>query len=216
MSNILYYGYNNSINDIVMEMHMHYANKRKTYKGILYYENNYYLTFDNLNMTIMEFIKSIISSNTIYMSQRTICLLNIEQMDYDTSCAFRIILERYTATTKFVATTIKLSGIDKPIVSRFSLRRVKIPIDKIYNTTPLANIRDKPCLDNIKKLTKQCIQKECKIVDIINDLTKIVPNDDIHSFIVKVCEIEYQYSLHKNKQIAIEAILLTCFYSKIK
>ena len=77
--NILYYGSNNTINDIIIDNSLH--NQSRTYKNIKYFENSKYLTFPSINTNILQFIKSLIQTTTINNITRKIILFNIEQCD---------------------------------------------------------------------------------------------------------------------------------------
>lgn len=210
--NILYYGCNNSINDIVInKINLEYPiinNITKTYKNFKYFENNYYLTFPTINQTILLFIKSIIQTTTINNVIRKILILNLEQLDKESSAILRIIFENYNNTTSFIATTVRLSFIDKPIVSRFSIIRIPINKQDLHVYTPASNITIKPTIIEIKKLVKKC--KNYKISDIVTDLLKITPYKQ--QFIETCSNIEYLSQYHKNKLLLIETIFLVCFY----
>lgn len=213
--NLLYYGSNEIINDYVIKLYNYNQLDIKNcyYKNFKYFYNNNFILFTTINITLIEYIKNIIRTHTINNIKRKIIIFNIELMDFDTKIAFRNILEKYFFTTKFICTTIKLSFIDKPIISRCSI--IRIPIDKKYLHifTPASEITIKPTLFEIKKLVKKC--KKFKLSDIIIDLLKITPYKNI--FIIYASNIEYQYIFHKNFNIAIESLFLICFYPpKIK
>ena len=210
--NILYYGCNNSINDTVInKINLEYPiinNITKTHKNFKYFENNYYLTFPTINQTILLFIKSIIQTTTINNVIRKILILNLEQLDKESSAILRIIFEKYNNTTSFIATTVRLSFIDKPIVSRFSIIRIPINKQDLHVYTPASNITIKPTIIEIKKLVKKC--KNYKISDIVTDLLTITPYKQ--QFIKTCSNIEYLSQYHKNKLLLIETIFLVCFY----
>lgn len=203
--NILYYGANNTINDKIIDKTIN--NQLRTHKNIKYFENNQYLLFPTLNIHILTFIKSLIQTTTINNTIRKIILLNIEQLDNDCMTFLRIILEKYNNTTVFIATTIQRSKIDKPILSRFCL--IRIPIENnIIENTPVKNINVKPTLPQIKKIVKKC--KKYLIRDIALNLLSITPYKK--QFIEHSANIEHQYCSHNNKELAIEALILVCFY----
>lgn len=209
-TNKLYYGMSNHINDIVIQK---YVNKteikhQKIYKNITYTECMSCFIFFTLNMKIIEFINSIIYTNTIDNNKRTIILCNIEQVDYDTSSAFRIILERYSTSNVFIATTVKISSIDKPIISRFMLIRVPVDQNTVYIKTPIQTIKTKPDINQIKILTKKC--KKFEVRDIIIDLINITPYKK--GYAIQASDIEHQYVIHKDKMLTIEALIISCFY----
>jgi DNA polymerase III delta prime subunit len=203
--NILYYGANNTINDKIIDKTLN--NQLRTHKNIKYFENNQYLSFPTLNIHILTFIKSLIQTTTINNIIRKIILFNIEQLDTECMTFLRIVLEKYSNTTIFIATTIKRSKIDKPILSRFCL--IRIPIENhIIENTPVKNINIKPTLPQIKKLVKKC--KKSSLRDISLHLLEITPYKK--QFIEHSANIEHQYCFHNNKELAIEALILVCFY----
>ena len=203
--NILYYGSNNTINDIIIDNSLH--NQLRTHKNIKYFENSKYLTFPTINTNILQFIKSLIQTTTINNIIRKIILFNIEQCDRECMTILRIILEKYNNTTEFIATTIQRSKIDKPILSRFIL--IRVPVQNItINVLPISSITNKPSIIDIKKITKKC--RKYSISDITIELLNITPYK--LQFIQHASNIEYQYCFHNNKDLAIEALLLVCFY----
>jgi hypothetical protein len=212
--NILYYGANDSINNDVINLHNinNLKFQDKIYKNTKYIYNNNFLLFDIINADILSFIKNTISTIPINNIKRKIIILNIEQMDLITKTAFRNILEKYYSTTSFIATTSKFSFIDKPIISRFSIIRLSIDKNKLYNETIVLNIKIKPTIIEIKHLVKK--SKIFKLKDIINDLIKITPYKQ--KFTKIASEIEYQYNNHKNIDLALETLFLVCFYPSNK
>lgn len=207
MNNILYYGNGYHFNDTIFEILKIDKNLKKSYhKNIEYIEDMKYFIFPTINQTILSFIKSIISTTTINNKPRTIILLDIDKIDYDSSSALRIILEKYSLYTHFIATSTNISKIDKPILSRFFLKRQKVPPTKII--TPLHKINYKPTIHQISELTKKCIQYNIK--DLVLDLLQITVYKT--QFIQIACDLEYQYTKHQNKHLCIENLLLNCFY----
>jgi len=203
--NILYYGANNTINDKIIDNTLH--NQTRTHKNIRYLENSQYLTFSLINIHILQFIKSLIQTTTINNKIRKIILLNIEQCDRECMTILRIILEKYNNTTQFIATTIQRSKIDKPILSRFILVRLSVENIKI-DVIPIKNITTKPTLTDIKKIIKKC--RKYSICDISLELLNITPYKS--QFIEHASNIEHQYCFHNNKDLAIETLILVCFY----
>lgn len=207
MNNILYYGNGYDFNQKIFELLNIDKNLKKSYhKNIEYIEDIKYFIFPIINKTILDFIKSIISTTTINHKPRIIILLNIDKIDYDSSSALRIILEKYSSYTHFIATSTNISKIDKPIISRFFLKRQKNVSTKII--TPLHNINYKPTVHQISELTKKCIPFNIK--DIVLDLLQITVYKT--QFIEIATDLEYQYTKHKNKHLCIENIILNCFY----
>ena len=203
--NILYYGANNTINDKIIDNSLH--NQIRTHKNIKYLENTQYLTFQVINIHILQFIKSLIQTTTINNIIRKIILLNIEQLDRECMTCLRILVEKYNNTTQFIATTIQRSKIDKPILSRFIL--IRIPVENItIEVIPIKSIDTKPTLTQIKKIVKKC--RKYTISDISLELLNITPYKS--QFIEHASDIEHQYCFHNNKDLAIETLILVCFY----
>ena len=203
--NKLYYGANNTINEKVIDPHLY--NQVRQYKMIKYFENSKYLTFPTLNLNILHYIKSIIQTKTVNNKLRKILLFNIEQLDQECMTALRILLERFSHTTEFIATTTQITKLDKPILSRFT--HIRVPVDRIVvDIAPIKNIKTKPTLEEIKKLVKKC--KRYTIKDISLQLLQITPYKN--QFIKYASNIEHQYCYHGNKELAIETLLLVCFY----
>lgn len=209
-TNILYYGMSNHINEIVIKKHIHNNDiqHEKIYKTNTYIECLSGYIFQTLNMKIIQFLNSIVYTNTIDHNKRTIILCNIEQIDYDTSSAFRIILEKFSTCNRFIATTVNISSIDKPIISRFMLIRVPVNPSTVYHRTPIQNIKTKPNIQQIKNITKKC--KKFNLRDIIIDLIHITPYKK--GYTQQASEIEHQYSIHKDKILTIETLIVSCFY----
>jgi hypothetical protein len=204
--NILYYGNGQDLNKIILDNLQIKHQKQNYYKNTGYIETPQYLIFPSINKHILQFIKSIISTSTINKIPRTIILLNIDNIDEELKYTLRIILERYSLSTRFIATTNKISKIDKPIISRFFLKRQPTSLTKI--TTPLHKINYKPTPQQINLLTKKCNQFEIK--DIVTDLLEITAYKT--QLIHIASDLEHEYSIHHNKHLCIEALLLHCFY----
>lgn len=210
--NILYYGNHFSINDRILERYKKSNNVKHEYKRIYknneYYENNSFITIPNINTTILEFVKDVIKTNTIHNYRRFVFLLNIHNIDFNCSASLRIILENYSQSTQFIATTTNISNIDKPIISRFHLNRESIPISLLHTKTPLYKINYRPTISEIHSLTKKCMSYDIK--DIVVDLLNITVYKT--QFAVICADLEHQYKKHKDKELCIINILLNCFY----
>ncbi len=203
--NKLYYGANNTINEKIIDSTLY--NQVRQYKMIKYFENSKYLTFPTLNLSILHYIKSIIQTKTVNNELRKILLFNIEQLDQESMITLRILLERFSHTTEFIATTTQITKLDKPILSRFT--HIRVPVDNvIVEVTPIKNIKTKPTIEEIKRLVKKC--KRYKIKDIALQLLHTTPYKN--QFIKYASNIEHQYCYHNNTELAIETLLLTCFY----
>lgn len=203
--NKLYYGSNNTINEKIIDHQLY--NQVRQYKMIKYFENSKYLTFPTLNLSILHYIKTIIQTKTVNNELRKILLFNIEQLDRESMTTLRILLERFSYTTEFIATTTQISKIDKPILSRFT--HIRVPVEhNIVEITIIKNIKTKPNIENIKRLVKKC--KRYKLKDIALQLLQITPYKN--QFIKFASDIEHQYCCHNNKELAVETLFLACFY----
>jgi hypothetical protein len=101
-------------------------------KNIIYYENQYFLEIDlnNPNMPnnysfFTEMILFIIKNKPMINNKHLIVIKNIDKLE-DYSYAFRIILEKFYNNVYFICTTNKISKIESPIKSRFSLIRLRL------------------------------------------------------------------------------------------
>lgn len=213
MTNTLYYGNNNSINDIVfhqLQQEYHFKNIRNLiYKNIHYKETNNLFIFHSIpSIQFVEIIANLIESKPISQEKHIILIYNIENISKDFVFHFRILLERFHKNCLFIATTIKISSIESPIKSRFFLIRVPCPITR--NHTILHNIKKKPNKNELHKMAYKL--RDCHIKDICLDIYDITPYKK--DFIKLVSNIEHLYvsSQSKNKELYIELILLEGFY----
>ena len=109
-------------------------------KNVIYYENQYFLEIDlnNPNMStdysfLTDMMLFIIKNRPMINNKHLIIIKNIDKLD-NYSYAFRIILERFYNNAYFICTTNKISKIESPIKSRFSLIRLRLfTIDEIHN-----------------------------------------------------------------------------------
>ncbi len=107
-------------------------------KNIIYYENQYFLEIDlnNPNMPnnysfFTEMILFIIKNKPMINNKHLIIIKNIDKLE-EYSYAFRILLEKFYNNVYFICTTNKISKIESPIKSRFSLIRLRLfRIDEI-------------------------------------------------------------------------------------
>ena len=204
--NTLYYGNGEQLNKNVLN-NLNIKNpKNNHYKQTEYIETNNYLIFPTINLNILKLIKSIISTSTINNVPRIIVLLDIHNIDEECKYMLRIILERYSLSTRFIATTNKISKIDKPLISRFYLERQPTIQNRII--TPVHKMNYRPTVIQINQLVKKCLGYEIK--DIVIDLLEITAYKS--QFVTISSDLEYEYSKHKDKALCIETILLNCFY----
>ena len=112
-------------------------------KNVPYYENQYFFEIDLNNPNIpndysflTEMILFIIKNKPVISNKHLIILKNIDKLG-DYAFAFRIILEKFYNNVYFICTTHKISKIESPIKSRFSLIRLRLftenEINKIFN-----------------------------------------------------------------------------------
>ena len=109
-------------------------------KNVIYYENQYFLEIDlnNPNMStdysfLTDMMLFIIKNRPMINNKHLIIIKNIDKLD-NYSYAFRIILERFYNNAYFICTTNKISKIESPIKSRFSLIRLRLfTIEEIHN-----------------------------------------------------------------------------------
>jgi len=101
-------------------------------KNIIYNENQYFIEIDlnNPNITndftfLTEMILFIIKNKPVTGNKHLIILKNIDKLD-EYAFAFRIILEKFYNNVYFICTTHKISKIESPIKSRFSLIRLRL------------------------------------------------------------------------------------------
>ena len=112
-------------------------------KNVPYFENQYFFEIDLNNPNIpndysflTEMILFIIKNKPVISNKHLIILKNIDKLG-DYAFAFRIILEKFYNNVYFICTTHKISKIESPIKSRFSLIRLRLftenEINKIFN-----------------------------------------------------------------------------------
>ena len=101
-------------------------------KNVPYFENQYFFEIDLNNPNIpndysflTEMILFIIKNKSVTSNKHLIILKNIDKLG-EYAFAFRIILEKYYNNVYFICTTHKISKIESPIVSRFSLIRLRL------------------------------------------------------------------------------------------
>jgi len=101
-------------------------------KNVPYYENQYFFEIDLNNPNIpndysflTEMILFIIKNKPVISNKHLIILKNIDKLG-DYAFAFRIILEKFYNNVYFICTTHKISKIESPIKSRFSLIRLRL------------------------------------------------------------------------------------------
>lgn len=107
-------------------------------KNVPYYENQYFFEIDLNNPNIpndfsflTEMILFIIKNKPVTSNKHLIILKNIDRLG-EYAFAFRIILEKFYNNVYFICTTHKKSKIESPIISRFSLIRLRLfTIDEI-------------------------------------------------------------------------------------
>ena len=101
-------------------------------KNVPYYENQYFFEIDLNNPNIpndfsflTEMILFIIKNKPVASNKHLIILKNIDRLG-EYAFAFRIILEKFYNNVYFICTTHKKSKIESPIISRFSLIRLRL------------------------------------------------------------------------------------------
>lgn len=120
-----------------------YKNELIWNKNIIYYENQYFFEIDlnNPNISneysfITDMILFIIKNRPLINNKHLIIIKNIDKLG-DYSFAFRIIIEKFYNNVYFICTTNKISKIESPIRSRFSLIRMRLfkleEIEYIFN-----------------------------------------------------------------------------------
>ena len=120
-----------------------YKNELIWNKNIIYYENQYFFEIDlnNPNISneysfITDMILFIIKNRPMINNKHLIIIKNIDKLG-DYSFAFRIIIEKFYNNVYFICTTNKISKIESPIRSRFSLIRMRLfkleEIEYIFN-----------------------------------------------------------------------------------
>jgi hypothetical protein len=104
-------------------------------KNVPYFENQYFFEIDLNNPNIpndysflTEMILFIIKNKPVVSNKHLIILKNIDKLG-EYAFAFRIILEKFYNNVYFICTTHKISKIESPITSRFSLIRLRLFTD---------------------------------------------------------------------------------------
>ena len=119
---------------IKMKFNIQNLNKKELIwnKNVPYYENQYFFEIDLNNPNIpndysflTEMILFIIKNKPVTSNKHLIILKNIDKLG-EYAFAFRIILEKYYNNVYFICTTHKISKIESPIKSRFSLIRLRL------------------------------------------------------------------------------------------
>lgn len=213
MTNNLYYGLNNNINDKVFQLLKNDLGFTKinhyTYKQLPYQETNRLFIFQSKpSLIFIEMVNKIIESKGILDRRHNILIYNIEDLTQDYFYHFRILLERFYKNCVFHATTIKINSIESPIKSRFFIKNIKVDIEKIC--TPIHKIKKKPLKTDLKKLAYRLRDFELK--DICLDILEITPYKK--DFIKIAANIDHMYAISnkKDKPLFIELILLEGFY----
>jgi len=101
-------------------------------KTIIYNENQHFFEIDLSNPSmpkkfnyLKDMLLFIIKSKSVTTNKHLIIIKNIDMLN-EYFFAFRIILERYYNNCYFICTTNKISKIENPIKSRFSLFRFRL------------------------------------------------------------------------------------------
>ena len=161
-----------------------YKNELTWNKNIVYYENQYFFEIDlnNPNISngysfITEMILFIIKNRPLINNKHLIIIKNIDRLE-DYSFAFRIIIEKFYNNVYFICTTNKISKIESPIKSRFSLIRMRLftteEIEYIFN----------------KYLECECKNKNNRNI-IFNIFLSQVNINEPHLISKEFCELNY-------------------------
>jgi hypothetical protein len=119
---------------IKLKFNIHNLNKKELIwnKNVPYFENQYFFEIDLNNPNIpndysflTEMILFIIKNKPVASNKHLIILKNIDKLG-EYAFAFRIILEKFYNNVYFICTTHKISKIESPITSRFSLIRLRL------------------------------------------------------------------------------------------
>ena len=122
---------------IKLKFNIHNLNKKELIwnKNVPYFENQYFFEIDLNNPNIpndysflTEMILFIIKNKPVASNKHLIILKNIDKLG-EYAFAFRIILEKFYNNVYFICTTHKISKIESPIASRFSLIRLRLFTD---------------------------------------------------------------------------------------
>lgn len=192
-TNILYYGNNIKINDIIIKEQ---GRKRKQYNGgIIYWETKTSFIFQSSpSTTVIETIKKLISTYNVVNNRHIVVILNIDKMGQENSRALRVILEKFYKTTRFIATTLHITAIDQTIKSRFHLQRVECEKQNLLfkNIIYKKEWKSIQSVADIKNIAVRI--KEHTIADIAKSIFNMIPNEDNRrDFIGKAVRIEERY-----------------------
>ena len=119
---------------IKLKFNIHNLNKKELIwnRNVPYFENQYFFEIDLNNPNIpndysflTEMILFIIKNKPVASNKHLIILKNIDKLG-EYAFAFRIILEKFYNNVYFICTTHKISKIESPITSRFSLIRLRL------------------------------------------------------------------------------------------
>jgi hypothetical protein len=122
---------------IKLKFNIHNLNKKELIwnRNVPYFENQYFFEIDLNNPNIpndysflTEMILFIIKNKPVASNKHLIILKNIDKLG-EYAFAFRIILEKFYNNVYFICTTHKISKIESPITSRFSLIRLRLFTD---------------------------------------------------------------------------------------
>jgi hypothetical protein len=122
---------------IKLKFNIHNLNKKELIwnRNVPYFENQYFFEIDLNNPNIpndysflTEMILFIIKNKPVVSNKHLIILKNIDKLG-EYAFAFRIILEKFYNNVYFICTTHKISKIESPITSRFSLIRLRLFTD---------------------------------------------------------------------------------------
>jgi len=147
--NLLLYSYNGYPIDLFIDelLNIKFNNNNKKEllwnKNIVYYDNQHFFEIDLNNPNIpnnysflTEMLLFIIKNKPVNNNKHVIILKNIDKLENYSFC-FRIILERFYNNVYFICSTNKISKIESPIKSRFSLIRLRLfnysEIEMIFN-----------------------------------------------------------------------------------
>jgi len=107
-------------------------------KELQYTETPYYIHIDldhpNIPKDVemlQEFLKSVITTRSVFSMRHVIVLENIDAMVHRCSSmnAFRVLLERFSKNVWFICTTYHISKLELPLRSRFQSIRVPLPTE---------------------------------------------------------------------------------------
>lgn len=218
ISNLLFYGSHECINDIVLKrlMHKHMVNRFRQvhYKDITYQEASHMFVFHaSENENIINCIKELIKNYSVHDKRHIVLIFNIEKLA-PFFFAFRIMLERFHKTSQFICTTLCLPNIERPIQSRFFLIRQPHDRSPFNPIDTILSIKKKPSIEDIAILSNKL--KDHNLKDIILSALHVTPYK--HQYIDRATFIENMYvkSKKKDKRAVIELLLIEMFYPSHK